>query len=68
MSRAIQAWDKETQDTKPVEITWLTKLRLGCENNPVTTVLDWAELQDIDSLQGMCEYINNLDFNVEVIG
>jgi len=63
----IQAWNKETQDTVETEISKFTLVKLGCENEPKKFIFEWMALRDIETLAEMCEYINDLDFNVEVV-
>ena len=64
----IQAWSEESQTTTDFEIGLDSRLMLGCENTPVIEVSDWMKMQEIEDLQDFADYVNNLDFNVEVVG
>ena len=64
----IQAWSEEDKTTSDFEIGLDTLLMLGCENNPVIEVGNWMKMQEIEGLQAFADYVNNLDFNVEVVG
>jgi hypothetical protein len=63
----IPSWNEEKQTTEPVAITLDSKIRLGCEGEPETTVENWMSLVEIETIEEMATYIFDLDFNVEVI-
>ena len=63
----IQSWNDDLQDTESVEITESTKIVLGCDDQPIVEVSEWMAQQGIDTLEEMADYINSLDFNVQVV-
>jgi len=63
----IESWNDELQDTETKEITMFSRIKLGCDEQPVLYVGSWAESQDIFEIEKMAAYINDLDFNVQVI-
>lgn len=66
--RTIESWNEEMQQTESTEITIDSQVMLGCENEPVVTIGCWMKLQEIETLEEMCDYINGLDYNVQVVG
>ena len=68
MSNTIQSWNDDLQDVETIEITEDSKIMLGCENEPTVTVSEWMDLRYISTLEAMCDYIADLDFNVQVVG
>lgn len=67
MSNVIESWNEEKQQTEGVSITLDSKVMLGCDGSPVVTVSYWMAMQEIKTLAKMCDYIDGLDFNVQVI-
>jgi len=63
----IQSWNQDLQTTEPVKISMASKIRLGIEDQPIVYVYRWAEDQNIKTIREMADYIEDLDFNVEVI-
>jgi len=63
----IKSWNDKTQDIEDVEINLNSKVMLGCENQPVVRICNWMEDQGIEDVSKMIVYINNLDFNVQVV-
>jgi hypothetical protein len=67
MSNVIESWNEEKQQTEGVTITLDSKVMLGCDGSPVVRVSGWMAMQGIETLEEMCDYINRLDFNTQVI-
>jgi hypothetical protein len=63
----VQSWNDDIQDTEPVSIDFDTRVRLGCAGDPETTIEAWMALQEIDDLLNMVDYIDGLDYNIQVI-
>ena len=64
----IESWNVILNETETVAITTESIIMLGCEGTPTTTVYDWMSMQQIETIEDMCIYINGLDFNVQVMG
>ena len=63
----IQSWSNELQETETVEIDENSLVMLGCDGMPMTTISDWMSLREINTLEEMANYIDGIDFNVQVI-
>jgi len=63
----IQSWNPETHDAEPMFITMASRVKLGIENQPIVYISVWADLHDIRTIEEMADYINELDFNIEVM-
>ena len=63
----IQSWNDDLQETEPVAIEMHTKVKLGCDGEPVTTIEEWMSLSEIETLEQMANYIDGLDYNVQVV-
>jgi len=63
----IMSWNDEAQEVEEVKITASSDIKLGCEGEPVVNVDEWMGDQEIKTLEEMAEYIDSLDFNVQVV-
>ena len=63
----IESWNEEKQATEFCVITLNSKIMLGCDSAPIVSVAVWMGLQEIETLEEMCDYINALDYNVKVV-
>jgi len=63
----IQSWNDQSQDNEEVEITENSMIKLGTDNTPHIRVWAWMKIQELSSMEELVSYIDNLDFNVQVV-
>ena len=57
-------WNSDKEDVELTEFDYDTKVTLGCENEPVIKISDWMDQENINTLEEMAGYIDDLDFNI----
>jgi len=62
----VNLWSDQKQGHKLTEIRLYSLVGLGCENEPVVRIYDWMDQEEIDSLEEMGKFIDNLDFGVKL--
>jgi len=62
----VNLWSDKKQGHELTEIRLYSLVELGCENEPVVRIYNWMDREEIDSLEEMGKYIDNLDFGVSL--